>query len=218
VWIALLLAIQAGSWSSGFRPAVIASAIDEGSARVETQSLGEVEDEVVRKAIQTQRATLAFWSTLVGLGDFLVDPLFLVIRASLVSVAFASLAALRGKPIQLGRTLDESARLQGFWVLGPAVQLALMVLLRRTQVETSAVLLLAPGEHPGWLWAVLSQFEAFVLLGWVGLVAAAVGRGQARVVGAVLVALSLWTLELAIRVGGSLVVEAGMRVAILPQG
>jgi hypothetical protein len=217
VWILLVVLLQAIRWLGGFRPVALGVAVEEGAERVETRAIGEVGDDVIRKAIQTQRATHAFWTAVALLADFVIEPLSLVVRAALVAMAFASLAALRGRPIDVNRGFTDAALAQGFWVLGLAVRVGLMMALRRTEVETSLVLALPPGPYAGSTWAALRQVDAFATMGWIALGAGAVRRRQAGVLEAVLVCLVLWTCEASVRIVSTLVVEAGMRLAIMPE-
>ena len=214
LWVVLVVLIQAAHWVTGLRPVGLSVAVEAGAERVETQAVGEVGDDVIRKAIQTQRATREFWTALAVLADFVIEPLSLVVRAAVAALAFSSLAALRGRPIELSQGFTDAAAAQGFWVLGLAVRVGLMIALRRTEAETSLVLALPPGSYAGSTWAALRQVDAFAALGWFALGAAAVSRRQAGVPGALLVCFSLWACEAILRIGATLVVEAGMRLAL----
>ena len=216
LWVVLVLLLQAAQWVAGFRPVALIDAVEEGAARVETQAIGEVGEDVIRKAIQTQRATQTFWSAIAVLTDFGIEPLALVIRAVLAAVAFASLAAIRGQPIDVARGFLDASLAQGFWVLGLAVRVGLMILLRRTEVETSLVLALPPGTYAGATWAALRPVDAFAAMGWWAIGVGAVRRKQVGVIGAVLVCLTLWLCEAGLRVCGTLIMEAGMRLSIMP--
>jgi hypothetical protein len=217
LWVVLVLLLQAAQWLTGLRPVALSVAVEAGAERVESQAIGEVGDEVIRKAIQTQRNTRDFWTAVAMLADFVIEPMTLVARAVIVAVTFASLAALRGRPIDMSRIFADAAWPQGYWVLGLAVRVGLMILLRRTGVETSLVLALPPGSYTGATWATLRELDAFALLGWIALGAGAVRRRQASVPGAVLVCILLWACEASIRITAVLVVEAGMRLSILPE-
>jgi hypothetical protein len=216
-WVALTIALQAATWSLGVRPVGLAQAVERGAATVETRGIGEVGDDVVRKAIQTQRATLAFWRTLALLGDFAAEPMALVGRAFVVATALAGVAALAGRPIGFGAALAGSAAAQGYWVLGQAVRVGLMVILRRPGVETSLTLLLPPGTHPATTWVALSQLDLFALLGWTALAVGGWRRGQASLPAAALVCGSLAVVEATTRITWALVTEAGMRLTLIPE-
>ena len=69
------------AWTTGVPDYQLAEAVERGAARVEERSSGEENDDVVRKAIQLQRNSLGFWRTLALVGDFLVKPLWLALRA-----------------------------------------------------------------------------------------------------------------------------------------
>ncbi len=216
LWAALVVGLQLVAWGSGYRGAGLAAAVEQGSARVETKALGEVGDEVIRKAIQTQRDTLPFWAILLALGDFGAEPLGVAVRALLCATVFAGLAALAGRPTRIGETLADCARGQWPWVLGLAVQVGLMLLLRRPDVETSATLLLPDGTYPATFWTALKQLDAFALIGWTGLALGAHRRGQLPLWVALGLCLLLWTIEASMRVGLALAIGAGMRLTVLP--
>jgi hypothetical protein len=146
LWMALVVALQGGLWASGARTTALAVAVETGAARIETRGIGEVGDEVIRKAIRLQRDALPFWTTLALLGDFVGEPLALAGRAVAVAVVMSSWAALAGRPVRFGHALAECSAAQGFWVLGLAVRVVLMVALRRSDVETSLVLALPRGR------------------------------------------------------------------------
>lgn len=217
VWASSILVLNAGLWLTGVRPTQLATAIDRGAERIETRTRGEVSDDTIRKAIRTQRDTLPFWSTMAGLGDFVLEPLGPALRALAASVLFASLAALVGRPPGFEAAMAANARLQGIWVLGLATTFGLILALRRAEVESSAALFLPPGRYPAAVWLALRQVELFALLGWL---ASAVGtwrRGQANLAVAVLGCAILMVGEGALRVAGNLLLGAGMRLTILPE-
>ena len=216
LWVVLVLVLQVTQWVTGFRPVALSDAVEAGAERVESQSIGEVGEDVIRKAIQTQRATQAFWSALALLGDFVLEPGLLVLRAAIAAVSFASVAALKGRTVDLPSGFLSAAWAQGFWVLRLAVQVGLMIVLRRTEVETSLVLALPPGTYSSLFWVGLRQVDPFILMGWWVMGAAAVRRNQVGVVGAVLICLNLWLFEAAFRTTVTLLVQAGMRLSILP--
>lgn len=216
-WMVLTVGLQAALWVSGARATGLSGAIETGAARVETRGVGEVGDEVVRKAIALQHDTLPFWATIAALGDFGVEPLGLALRAAVVATLFAGLALLKGRPVEFSRGLASCAWAQGFWVLGLAVRVALTIALRRPEIETSAALLLPPGTHPGALWVALRQLDAFPLLGWFAMARGGWRRGQVGLFGAVAVCGVLFLIEAAARVQFSLLIEAGMRLSLLPE-
>lgn len=218
LWIVLTFAAQALPWLGGHRPLALARGIEQGAARVEFQELGEVGDDVIRKAIQTQRATGPFWNAVSLLGELAFEPISLVVRALAVAALFSGLAALRGRPTLFPRTLSDCALAQGWWVLGAIVRSALMLALRRTDVETSPTLLLPPGDYPALLWVALRQADVFAVMGWIDLALRADRRGQVGWPLALLALLPFAASEAALRVAGSLVVEAGTRLSILPAG
>ncbi len=216
-WMILTLGLQASLWISGARTTGVSHAIERGAAKVETRGVGEVGDEVVRKAIGIQHDTLPFWVTILALGDFAGEPLAMALRAGMAATLFAGLALLRGRPVEFGRGLVACSWAQGFWVLGLAVHAALTIALRRPEIETSAVLFLPPGTHEAVTWAVLRQVEVFAMLGWLTMISGAWQRGQVGLLGATIVGVSLFLIEAAVRLQFSLLIEAGMRLSLMPE-
>ena len=217
LWMALMVALQGAVWIAGFRPAALESAVERGSAKIETKGVGEVADEVIRKAIRMQQDSLPFWRTLVLIGDLAIAPLGLAVRAFLVATFFAGVAALTGRPIGFAEALAACAKAQGFWVLGKAVQVALMFALRRNEVETSLALFLPAGTYPATAWVGLRQVDFFALMGWIALVRGGWKRGQVNLATAIAICTSLWLVEATLAVAGTLVVEAGMRLTLIPE-
>jgi hypothetical protein len=216
LWTVLTVVTLGGHWVAGFRTRGLIEAVDRGAARVESFRVGELNDDVIRKTIQTQRDTLPFWTLLALLGDFLVEPAALAARALAAATAFAAIAALRGRPIEYERALAECSAAQGFWVAGIFVRAVLMVALRRDDTETSAALLLAPGLYPAYLDLALRQLDVFAVIGWSTMASGAVRRGQVRWPGALFVTLMLAGFEAAARVCVATILGAGMRLSVLP--
>ncbi len=203
------------AWLSGHRGHAVVEAIERGAARVESRTLGEVPDAAIRKAIGLQQDTLPFWLTLTALGDFVFDPLGLAARAVLVAVLLASAAALSGRSVGFDAGLASCAKGQWPWVLGLAVQVALMAVLGRDEAETSATLLLPSGTHPAATWVVLRQLDVFALLGWLSLAVAGWRRGQANLLTSGLICAVLAVAEMASRASWILFLGAGMRLTLL---
>jgi hypothetical protein len=209
--------IQAVGWASGVRGGALAEAVDRGTARVETWSVGEVAEEVVRKAIRTQQDTLPFWATLAAIGDFLVEPTWILVRTLGASVLFCGLAALRGRAVRFGATLSAVAWAQGIWVLGLAVRVGLgLVMPRGALPSTSATLLLPMGVHHAAKYVALDQLDLFAALGWTAVALAGRRLRQVGWIGAVGVVVGLWGFESFWRIVGTLVLEAGMRMTLIP--
>ena len=217
LWLALTIALQGALWATGFRAAALAEGVERGAARAESARVAEVGDDLVRKAVKLQESTLPFWTILAAIGDFVVEPLALVMRALLAAVLLGGLAALVGRPPGFERALADNAGAQGFWVLGLAVRVALMIALKRGDVELSPTLALPPGVYPA-TWVVgLRQLDPFALLGWSAMARGAWGRGQANLAVAGLVCGLLWAAEAAVWVTFTLVFEAGMRLSLIPE-
>jgi hypothetical protein len=213
----LIAALNAGAWLSGLRPTQLAEAVERGAARIETRTRGELSDDTIRKAIRTQRDSLPFWRTLALLGDFGIEPLMPAVRALIVSVLLAALAALTGRPPGFGAALAENAKLQGLWVAGLAAPLFLMVVLRRDDIETSAALALGAGAYPASAWVALRQVEPFALVGWLATIRGAWGRHQANLVVAAIACFFLAILEMIVRIMFILVMGSGMRLMMVPE-
>ena len=217
LWVALTIALQGALWATGFRAAALAEAVERGAERAESARIAEVGDDLVRKAVKLQESTLPFWTTLAVIGDFVVEPLTLVLRALLAAVLLGGFAALVGRPPGFERALAENAGAQGFWVLGLAVRVGLMIALKRGDVELSPTLMLAPGTYPATVVVGLRQLDPFAFLGWLAMARGAWSRGQANLAVAGLVCGMLWAAEAMARVAGTLVFEAGMRLSLMPE-
>ncbi len=217
VWMVLVVALNGLRWVGGFPSGLLAEGIEEGVARAEKQAKGETSDEQIRKAIRTQRETLSFWTALAAIDDFLIEPVFLAGRAVAVATLFTGIAALAGRTVQYERALVESARAQGFWVLGLATRLGLMIVLRRgeTEIETSAAFFLPPGAYPASLWMVYRQLDLFALFGWIALARSGWKRSDTSLPGAVLVCASLGSVELALRVAAGLLMGGAIRLSLM---
>ncbi len=217
LWMIAVVLLQGAVWVTGMRPYTLAVGVERGAAKVEAQQIGEVGEDVVRRAIQLQRDTLPFWTTLTLLADFVAEPLFLAARALAVATLLSGLAALTGRPVRFAEALGGSALLQGIWVLGLAVRVGLMVKLSRPEVETSPTLLLPPGTYSAPVWLALRQLDAFALAGWLALAWSGWRRGQASLLAALFVCGGLWLVESAIRVAAGLILGAGMRLTLIPE-
>jgi hypothetical protein len=218
-WIAVAIGAQGVAWLSGVRPFALAEAVERGAAQVESEGIGERREDDIRKDIRLQRASRSFWTALILLGDFGVEPLGLALRALVVATVFASIAALVGRPPGFERALAESSAAQGYWALGLAVRAALMVALHRPDVESSPVLFLPPGTYPAAAIVGLRQLDIFWMLGWFSLARGAWRRGQSNLLVAFAVVATLWAIEATLRLSVVLIIEGGMRRSIvIPKG
>jgi hypothetical protein len=216
IWVALVIILQGVLWLSGVKTLELHQAVEQGVARAESRNLGEVSDASIRKAIRNQRATLTFWTTLGLIEDFLAEPLALCVRALAVATLLSALAAMVGRPVGFRPAFDECATLQGFWVLGLAAEVALVIALQRTEVETSLVLLLPAGTYPALIVVALRQADAFALLGWAALIRGGWRRRQANLVMATLACGLVALCELTCRLGFALVTGSAMRLMVMP--
>ena len=215
--MALVVVINGARWIGGFPTGMLSQGVERGVARAETRARGEVGDEIIRKAIRTQRETLPFWSALAGIDDFLIEPALLAVRAVAVATLFTAAAAVMGRTVQYDRALVQCAYAQGFWVLGLAARLALLIALRRGEddIETSLALVLAPGSYRAPLWLVLRQLDLFALLGWAAMARAGWRRGDAPLMVAVAICAGLGLVELGVRVAAGLLVGASIRLSLM---
>jgi hypothetical protein len=216
LWMALVVGLEGLLWLSGGKTLALAEAVERGAAQVESRAFGEVSEDQVRKAIRTQNATLPFWSTLALIGDFLVEPLSLAVRATAVATLLSTLAALVGRPARFGEALGACIVVQGVWVLGVAVRVALSFALGGAEAETSLALAIPHGTSPALAWLAARQVDAFALWGWAVMTLGGWRRGQANLSIAFLVCALVALGEAALRVGFALIVGAGMRLTFLP--
>ncbi|GAC1468767.1 MAG: hypothetical protein NVSMB9_11760 [Isosphaeraceae bacterium] len=214
LWVSLTILLQGVIWLAGFRNAELSAAVDRGAARSEALWVGEVGDDLIRKAIHTQHETLPFWTVLAFLGDFLVEPLLLMARAVGAATAFSAVAALWGRGVEFDRSLAGCATAQGIWVLGLASRVALMLALRSGAVETSAALLLPSGTYPAPVWLGLRQLDVFTLIGWSSLALGGVRRGQVAWPGAIAITAGLGLTEASLHVGAGWLMGSAMRLAL----
>jgi hypothetical protein len=212
----LLLVLNAIAWGSGYRGSALASAVEQGAARVESWNVGVEDDDAIRKAIDLQQESLTFWATLSAIGDFLFAPCWLAGRCLMTAVLLSGAAAMVGRPVRFEAALASCAAAQGIWVLGRGVQVGLMLALGRSSVETSATLMLSAEGPSAPLWLALEQLDAFALLGWVAMARGGWKRGQANLLVAATLCAALWMIEACVRVGWALLVGAGMRMTLLP--
>jgi hypothetical protein len=217
LWMALVIVAQAVLWASGAKQHAVEVAVERGAARAESWGIGEVGDDVIRKAIQTQQATRTFWATLMVLGDFIAEPLSVAVRALLVATVFSGLAALTGRPSAFAAGLAGCIAAQGCWVLGLLVRAALVAALRRPDVETSLTLLLPPGSYDATVWVALRQLDLFVLVGWTALAVGGWRRGQVSGLAAASACAALAWLEAVLRMSAELILGAGMRLTLIPE-
>ncbi|WP_165248496.1 hypothetical protein [Paludisphaera soli] len=216
LWIGLTLALHLAMWATGGRTAALATAVEGGVTRIERDGAAAPSDEVVRKAVELQRAALPFWAVVRLLGDFLFEPAALAIRAAAAAVGFCACAALAGRRWKFDRAWADCARLQGWWVLGLAVRLGLVAWLRRSEedVETSIALFLPPGAYPAAIGLAARRVDFFALLGWLATALAGRRRGEANLATALALCGSLAAVEVAARVGVGLFLGSAMRLAL----
>ncbi|MDX2038901.1 MAG: hypothetical protein SFX72_19805 [Isosphaeraceae bacterium] len=217
VWACLLLSTTALPWLSGVTELGLNTAVEAGQARIETKTRGEVGDDAIRKAIHLQRSTLPFWRTLSALGDFVVDPAMIAIRALVTATLFSAFAAVSARPIEFAAAFRDCARLQYYWVLGPLLRILLIGLLHREQVGLSPSIFLSPGRHPAGLVVFLDCFDFFVIAGWIHLAFAGWSRRQANLVVSSSICVTLAIVEASVRSGWVLMIGAGMRLCLMPE-
>ena len=97
------------------------------------------------------------------------------------------------------------------------VRAGLTIGLRRVEIETSPTLLLSPGIHHGAVWVTLRQLDIFPLLGWVAMARCGIARMRVGAIVVLAICFVLFALEALVRVQFSWVIEAGMRLSLLPE-
>jgi len=214
LWAVLVLDLQALLWLSGVKSLELKLAVEQGVARAESRAVGELGDSQIHKVIQDQRATLGFWTTLAILEDFLVAPAAPIVRALAVATLLSALAALTGRPIGFRLALSECAAVQGFWVLGLAVQTVLAFALRTPDIDVSMTLFLPPGTYRAIVWVALRQLDAFAILGWLALIYGGWRRRQANLLTSTMACSLAAAGELAVRILWALVIGVAMRLAL----
>jgi hypothetical protein len=219
VWMALLVALNGVRWLGGFPAGGVAVGVEQGVARAEAeaQTQGERTEEQIRKVIRTQRETISFWTALAAIDDFLIEPILLAGRAVLVATLFTGLAAVSGRTVQYDQALTESARIQGVWVLGLALRVALLLGLRRPEsdVDTSLALLLPAGGHSAITWITLRQLDVFALVGWAALAVSGWRRGDASLAAALALCGGLGLVEISARTASGLLLGAAIRLTLM---
>lgn len=217
VWMALVVVLNGALWTTGVPDYQLAEAVERGAAKVEQRSAGEENEDIVRKAIQLQRNSLRFWRTLALVGDFLVEPLWLALRAFSIAVALSAVAAMCGRPVRFPLAMHDCVVWQGVWVLQLAVQVVLMFVLQRSAIDTSIVMLLMPRQFSASEWVFLEQLDFFAILGWLGIAWGACRRGQANLLAALVTCLAVAALEASIVMGFALLINLGMRLTVFPE-
>ncbi|HEY2158258.1 MAG TPA: hypothetical protein VGH33_21695 [Isosphaeraceae bacterium] len=216
LWVILTVGLEGLQWSSGAKSLALSKAVQQGAAQIERRAFGEVSEDQVRKAMRTQNATLPFWTTLALIGDFLIEPLSMAARPLAVATLLSILAALVGRPARFGAALGACLTVQGLWVLGRAVRVALTLALGLDEAETSLALALPPGTNSAMALLAARQADAFALWGWAAMALGGWRRRQANLAVAFLVCALVALGEAALRINVALMVGAGMRLALLP--
>jgi len=217
VWMALVVVFNGVIWTTGVTDHRLAQAVEDGAAAVEKQHVGEENEDVVRKAIQTQRDTLRFWTVIAAIRDFVIAPLFLGLRAIAVAVALSAVAATAGRPVRFDDSMHECVAWQGVWVTGLAVRAVLMLALDRSAISTSVQMFLAEESYTASTWLLYEQLDCFALIGWLGMAWGGWRRGQAGLLMAVIVCIVLAAIDVGIHGAASVVVNLGMRMSLMPQ-
>jgi hypothetical protein len=217
IWISLTIVLRGVFWTTGVPDFQLIKAIEQGAARVELRAAGEENVDVVRKSIQLQRDSLAFWTVLAALGDFVLDPLWLGLRALAVAVSLSAVAAVCGRPARFPAMMAEAVAWQSVWVFGLACRVAWMFILQRGDIDTSLVLLMPERVYGAREWVLLQQVDVFALIGWLGLAWGGVRKGQANLLVSLLVCGLLAVLESQVYASCSLLLNLGMHVALFPE-
>ena len=217
IWMLAMVALGTIPWLTGFPERALTEAVEMGSAQAERRGIGEVRDDQIHKAVKAQQDTQPFWMTLWLLGDFVLEPLAMAVRALAVATTFSALAALSGRTIGFEQAFDDSAYAQRFWVFGLASRVALMLCLRRHDVDTSLALLLPRETIPALTWLLVRQVEVFAMLGWLSMARGGWKRGQVNFGVALGVCLIFALFEALARVSLAASIGALIRLKYLPE-
>ncbi len=217
LWIVLTAAIQASFWVTGWRSRALAGAVEQGAAVIEARKFGEEPDAAIRRSLRSQRETLPFWTVMALMGDLVGEPASLALRALAVTTEFAALAALGGRSPRFGDTLAACAAAQGLWVPGSATRLGLALVTGNAEVDSSLAVALPPGTYRAPVWVALRQADAFAMAGWGVLAWCGWRHARLGLAAAVLTCAPLWAAEAAGRIAGTLMVESGMRLQLIPE-
>ena len=185
--------------------------------RAEIEGQADDNEETIRERVRTQQDTVPFWTALTMVGDFVLDPAMLALRAAVVATIFSALAAMFGRTIRFDLAMAESVSCQWLWVLQAAITVTLTLALPNKSIETSLVLLLPSGTHGVVSWVVLRQLGFLIVLGWFALAWCGWRRGETGLPSALVWCISLAATEAAVRTALVLLVGAQMRLA-LPMG
>ncbi len=217
IWMVAIIALGAIPWLTGFPERALSEAIEVGSAQAERRGIGEIRDDQIRKAVKSQQDTEPFWMTLWLLGDFVLEPLAIAVRALAVATTFSAVAALAGRTIGFEQAFDDCAHAQRFWAYGLAVRVALMLVLKRHDVDTSFALLLPQGTIPALTWLLARQLEVFAILGWLSMAYGGWKRRQVNLVVAMSICASFAVFEALTRVSFEASIGAVIRLKYMPE-
>jgi hypothetical protein len=217
LWMSLVVILHGITWTTGVPDYETADAVEKGAARVEQRSMGEDSQDVVRKSIQLQRDTLPFWTVIRIVGDLVVAPSWIALRALIVAVAFCAVAAISGRPVRFPEAMRDCVAWQGVWVLSLLVQTILMLVLRRPHIDTSVALLFPPRTWGAGTWVLLHEIDCFAMIGWLGLAWSACVRRQANLLVALVTCFVLVVVEANVRAPFELLFNLGMRLTVFPE-
>jgi hypothetical protein len=217
IWMASVVVLNGVVWMTGVPDSRVAEAIEQGAQKVEEENAGQESEDVLRKAIQLQRDTLPFWTIILALADFLFAPLALALRPLIAAISFSGVAALTGRHVHHDQMMADCVGWQGVWVLGLAVRVTLMVVLWRSAIETSVLILFPEGTFSAIRWVLLRQIDCFALIGWMSMAWSACRRRQVNLFVALLICAILAALEATVWASASLLVNLSMRLTLMPQ-
>lgn len=216
LWMVLVILLYGLLWLAGFQQRHIAEAVEAGAALLESRSIGEMSEQSIRDSLEDQRDTRRFWTVVLLIGNFCIEPLVLPLRALTVAVAFSAWAALMGRPAAFHGMWAVSAVWQGLWVLAVATQAGAVLLSGNHEVNTSIAMFLPDEIVAAHLWLIADNVHPLALFGWIILSWKAWRLRQANWFMAMLIGSVLLSLELLIRVSCGIVVGASMRLTLIP--
>ncbi len=209
----LIGAANLSLWCNGIRQQDLRDAIEIGAASIDDNAKGDVEEDQIRESIRLQRQSEEFWSTLAILGDFIIEPIYPALRALIVTVAFASVAAVFGRPVGYGVALADNMSWQIFWAAGIGLECAMRILIS-PDAENSLAVFMPAKEYPAATALALAILNPFAICGWLAIGWTTWKRKQANWFLVILLILMIAGMEVGIRSRVLAMMGALMRLAI----
>ena len=188
--MSLVVILNGVVWTTGVPDYDLADAVERGAARVEERSVGEENEDVVRKSIQLQRDSLSFWKVITLVGDFLVEPLWIGFAGVFGS---GGVERCGGDQWPAGPVSGRHAgmcglaRCVGVGAGGPRRPDVGVASIRRSTRRSCCCCPHACTRRANG--SSLQQIDCFALIGWLGIAWGACRRGQTSLLAALLTCL-----------------------------